>query len=569
VELSGYFAVARRWWWTLLVAAWVAGLAGFYFAGRIDPTYESQVKMLVGPINTDADTLRGAGLMIQTYGQVVTTEPVLKTTLDQLGLDFSPAALAAATRVTANDATRILTIRIQAGDPVLAAKIANELASTMITISRQGTVTRPEGQLAIIDDAKPNPDPVAPQVSLIVLLATAAGILAAIVLVLLIEYLGRSIRSREELARLAGAPVLGSVPAPRRANPHPKDLVDESSSAATVYRVLAARIVYGDPSEILRSVAVVDAESDTGSAVVAMNLARALARLGRRVVLIDSGSRGGLAQLFGVDPAPGLREIMDREVQPRSAMRMVGERMALVPAGYEGGELIDPERAKAVLDELAAYADVIVVATPPVQAGPAALSWGRAVDGTVLVARRDHAKREDVSAASETLIHVGGNLVGTILAERPAPLSGLFGRGRSGSSRMVPVAPPQSRPTQMATQMATATAAPAAASYGPAPSQMAAPVAPTLRPAIVRASAPVSPMPHVTTIGPVPQSVPAASSDTSESSDTDELAEEVDEDGPAAPAPKRSPTTTGRSTTARPRSAGRSTTSRSGPNTTS
>ena len=568
MELSGYFAVARRWWWTLLVAAWVAGLAGFYFAGRIDPTYESQVEMLVGPINTDADTLRGAGLMIQTYGQVVTTEPVLKTTLDQLGLDFSPAALAAATRVTANDATRILTIRIQAGDPVLAARIANELANTMITISRQGTVTRPEGQLAIIDEAKPNPDPVAPQVSLIVLLATAAGILAAIVLVLLIEYLGRSIRSREELARLAGAPVLGSVPAPRRANPHPKDLVDESSSAATVYRVLAARIVYGDPSEILRSVAVVDAESDTGSAVVAMNLARALARLGRRVVLIDGGSRGGLAPLFGVDPAPGLREIMDREVQPRSAMRMVGERLALVPAGFEGGELIDPERAKAVLDELAAYADVIVVATPPVQAGPAALSWGRAVDGTVLVARRDHAKREDVSAASETLIHVGGNLVGTILAERPAPLSGLFGRGRSGSSRMVPVTP-QTRPTQMATQMATATAAPAAAGYGSAQSQMAAPVAPALRPAIVRASAPVSPMPQVTTIGPVTQSVPAASTEAAETDETDDMAEEADEDGPAAPAPKRSPTTTGRSTTARPRSAGRSTTSRSGPNTTS
>jgi polysaccharide biosynthesis transport protein len=564
VELSGYFAVARRWWWTLLVAAWVAGLAGFYFASRIDPTYESQVKMLVGPINTDADTLRGAGLMIQTYGQVVTTDPILKSALDEVGLVIPTAALAANTRVTANDVTRILTIRVQAGRPELAASLANALAGTMITTAGQGTVTRPDGQLAIIQDAVPNPDPVAPQVSLIVLLATAAGILAAIVLVLLIEYLGRSIRSREELARLAGAPVLGSVPAPRRANPHPKDLVDESSSAATVYRVLAARIVYGDPTEILSSVAVVDAESDTGSAVVAMNLARALARLGRRVVLIDGGSRGGLAQLFGVDPAPGLREIMDREVQPRSAMRMIGERMALVPAGYEGGELIDPERAKAVLDDLSAFADVIVVATPPVQAGPAALSWARTVDGTVLVARRDHAKREDVSAASETLIHVGGNLIGTILAERPAPLSGLFGRGRSGSSRMVPVAPRS--PTQMATQMAAATAASAAASYGPAPGQMATPVAPTLRPAIVRASAPVSPMPHVTTIGPVTQVVPAESAETS---DSDETAEMADEDSPAAPAPKRSSTTTGRSATARSRSAGRSTTSRSGPNTTS
>ncbi len=88
MELSGYFAVARRWWWTLLVAAWVAGLAGFYFASRIDPTYESTVELVVGPINTDADTLRGAGLMIQTYGQLATTETVLTRTLGDLGLDM-------------------------------------------------------------------------------------------------------------------------------------------------------------------------------------------------------------------------------------------------------------------------------------------------------------------------------------------------------------------------------------------------------------------------------------------------------------------------------------------------
>ena len=115
MELSGYFAVARRWWWTLLVAAWVAGLAGFYVAGRIDPTYESEVKLLVGPINTDADTLRASGQMIQTYGQLVTTEPVIKQTLDELGSTVPPAQLALNTRVTANDATRILTIKVQDG----------------------------------------------------------------------------------------------------------------------------------------------------------------------------------------------------------------------------------------------------------------------------------------------------------------------------------------------------------------------------------------------------------------------------------------------------------------------
>src|SRR4029077_14952593 len=98
-------------------------------------------------------------------------------------------------------------------------------------------------------------------------------------------------------------------------------------------------------------------------------------------------------------------------------------------------DCVDPGPAKAVIHELLAYADVVVVAATPVQSGPGALAWARAVEGTVLIARRDHAKREDVAAAAETLLYVGDSLVAAILAERAAPLAGLFGRGRSGSSR--------------------------------------------------------------------------------------------------------------------------------------
>ena len=72
MELSGYIAVVRRWWWTLLVAAWVAGLTGFLVASQIAPTYESRVSLLVGPINTDQNTLRASGQLVQTYAQLVT-----------------------------------------------------------------------------------------------------------------------------------------------------------------------------------------------------------------------------------------------------------------------------------------------------------------------------------------------------------------------------------------------------------------------------------------------------------------------------------------------------------------
>jgi receptor protein-tyrosine kinase len=550
VELSGYFAVARRWWWTLLVAAWVAGLAGYYVASRIDPTYESGVRLLVGPINTDADTLRASGQLVQTYAQVVTTPPVLEAALGDLNIsatDLPPGLLAANTRVTANDVTRVLTIRVQNGNAERASDLAEQIATSMIALARAG-VNRPEGQLQIIQHAEPIPDPVAPQVSLIVLLATAAGIIAAIILILLIEYLSTSIRNREELARLAGVPVLGSVPAAAKARPDPKDLIDESSAAATVYRVLAARIVYGDPNETLQSMAIVDAESDTGSAVVAVNLARALSRLGRRVVLIDGGGHGGLAKLYGVEPAPGVRDVLSREVQPRAAMRMIGERLALIPAGFEGADLVDAERARAVINELLSYADIAIVATPPVHSGPAALAWTRAVHGTVFVARRDHARRQDVAAAAETLSHVGGRLIGAILAERPALLAGLFGRGRSGSAQTASVEPlPRPAPS--------VAAAPVVSSYRPSPSPMATPMATpmnapmatpqapnALRPSVVRASAPVAP----TMPTPIAQEPPP-----------------VDPEPPVE-TPKR--TTPGRSSTTRSRSTGRSTSSRTDPN---
>ena len=59
LELSGYLATARRWWWTLLVATWIAGLAGYLVATRIPATYEARSLMLVGPVGGDLNTLRG------------------------------------------------------------------------------------------------------------------------------------------------------------------------------------------------------------------------------------------------------------------------------------------------------------------------------------------------------------------------------------------------------------------------------------------------------------------------------------------------------------------------------
>lgn len=418
MELSGYLAVAKRWWWTLVVAAWVAGLTGYLVASTLAPTYESQVKVLVGPLNTDTNTLRASGQLIQTYAQIVTTDEMLASTIQEIGLELTPEELRAATRATANDVTRILTIRVQAGDPEQAAKLANELATELEQLT-SGGISRPEGLTKILEFARPETVPVAPQVSLLVMLAAIAGVVVAIVVVLLIEYFGNTIRTRQELATLARAPGLGTVQAPSSNPVRLVDLVVErapDSRSAAPYRLIAAKLALSGDREPVRSILVTDADWEAEAAIVAGNLAAALAKLGRSVVLIDgSGPDGTLTALNGWRDRDGLAELLSDAVRP-PARSQAGVRV--VPAGRDEAVGVDPDRMAELIGALAGSHGIVVIVGGPIQAAPNTLALARASDGVILVARRDRARRDDVIFAGESMRLVGASLFGVILTER-------------------------------------------------------------------------------------------------------------------------------------------------------
>ena len=151
MELSGYLAILRRWWWTLLVAAWVAGLMGYVIAGRIEPTYESSVRLLVGPINSDTNTLRASSQLVQTYAELTTSSGLLEATVKQLGVDAAQApnaalALAAVVRTIANDQTRILSIRVEGPDAALTTRAANGICDGLLSSKAFADIRMPPRQ---------------------------------------------------------------------------------------------------------------------------------------------------------------------------------------------------------------------------------------------------------------------------------------------------------------------------------------------------------------------------------------------------------------------------------------
>jgi receptor protein-tyrosine kinase len=440
VDLSGYLAIVRRWWWTLIVAAWIAGLTGWLVASTIPPTYESQAKVLVGPLNTDTDTLRASGLLVQTYAQYVSTREVLASAIQEVGLDLSPAELAASMRVTANDVTRILTIRVQAEDPEQAATLANTIATELEQLTSSG-LSRPEGLTQIIEFAEPSLEPVAPQVSLIVMLAAFAGIVVAVVVILLLEYFGDTIRTGRELAALAGVPLLGSVQAASGDKPEAGDLLvlqNPASRSAQPYRLIATKLALGPDPDAFSSVLVLDADSEPEAAVVATNLAAALGRGGRRTALIDGTGPGGtVTRLLGWTEREGLAETLAQDLRPGlpdSAGALAG-----MPGGRIPLEGVAPDDLRTVIEGLTTGGGIAIVVGGPISTSPVSLALARAVDSVVLVARRDRARREDVTLTTEALRMIGIVPVGVILTERPS-IFGLRREARKGGgARVTPI----------------------------------------------------------------------------------------------------------------------------------
>ena len=421
MELAGYLAVVRRWWTTLLIATWVAGLAGYFIASGVPSTYEGTTRLLVGPVVANVDVTRAAGALSYTYAELATSTPVLEEARESLGL---PAETIIVARAIPNETTRILDIRAEHGDAEVAAAIANFLGEHLIAREASGVVL-PEGQLSVVEAAVPNPIPIAPQVTLITIIAAGTGLLAAAVLVLLVEYFGNTINSPRELTDLAPVPYQGSAALGHRFRPTPElpSIVEGNpdSRGAAAVRMLATKLAYTDPEKPTSSALIVGTGANDGSADLALGVATTLARAGRRVLLVDANEETGeLSQLLGIDGSPGFAELLD---SPQLATDRVVMTRPRGPAVLSRGrstrlDLVDLEAAKRLMKRLASEYELVILTAAPIHLSGSALVWARSTELVLLAVERDRAKRDDVAYALENLSAIHATVLGTVLLDR-------------------------------------------------------------------------------------------------------------------------------------------------------
>lgn len=392
-------------------------MMGFLVAERLPATYESEATLLVGPVSGDRETLQASGTQARTYAGIAQTATILNRAAREVGM--TPSSVEGKLDVTASDITRLITIRARDSEAVRAAEIANSTARALTDYAnRQGLATPPEGRLTIVERAIPSTNEIGPSKDLILPLAAIAGLLGALGLAAFVDSLSTVVRNEEELSAIAPVAFLGSVDGAGGRAPAVDSAPD--SGAAAGYRLLAAKIELWNERNVPRSIVVVDARGGRSSVGFAANLAGALSEGGATVALVDNGERGDAASLFGFsEPAESGAQV--RRGRPVRAGQITLDRFRVKRSRLtilrlrNSSEPLEIETPTEVLRELLEEADVVVVTVPPLERSPNSLVWSRAAEATILVAERDHTRREQIPADVESLRRVGANVLGTVL----------------------------------------------------------------------------------------------------------------------------------------------------------
>ncbi|MBI4858709.1 MAG: polysaccharide biosynthesis tyrosine autokinase [Candidatus Riflebacteria bacterium] len=285
---------------------------------------------------------------------------------------------------------------------------------------------------SIVEPATIPKRPIRPRKIVNLALGLVVGLTLGIGLAYFLEYLDTTLKSKAEIARILGAPVLATI--------HNRALIDgvaggvekvsltlPTSPMAEAFKSLRASIKHAMSAIGGKVLLVTSAYPGDGKTTVATNLAISLAQSGDRVLLVDGDLRNPkVDDLFELKGKPGLGNVVDSEIE--TMLHPCGqEKLLVLPAGKRlsnPSEFLESPKVKQFIKELRERFDWIVVDSPPVNVVSDPMVLGPQVDGVLLVVFAGREDRSALEAAVERMRSVHATILGGLINNIQTPGSG-------------------------------------------------------------------------------------------------------------------------------------------------
>jgi non-specific protein-tyrosine kinase len=273
-----------------------------------------------------------------------------------------------------------------------------------------------------------------------VLIGLGIGLLLGVLAALLLELLDDSIRTQQDLVRIAGdVPLLGTIPPARARDASVVLLEQPASPTAEAYRSLRTAVLFALANRV-RCIAITTARTRDRKTETAANLAVSTAQLGERTVIVDCDMRfPRVHECFGIPNDTGFTSLVSGESHMHSLQPTEGNDPLFVvaagPVPPKPAELLGSARSHEVLEQLHADGTLVIVDTPPLLLATDTAVLAPALGGILLVVTARVTRKKELRKALELLRRVDAPLLGLVLQSAATAETGGFGEERSRRER--------------------------------------------------------------------------------------------------------------------------------------
>lgn len=300
----------------------------------------------------------------------------------------------------------------------------------------------------VIDPATPPQHPYKPKLPMNAAAGLMAGLMLGIAGVIIRSKADESLQEPGDAGLLLGIPELGVIPAgnaelsglsrlkaaylPGKGVKDPNQQIALSPMVADSFRAVLASILFAGARQRQRVLVVTSASPGEGKTTTSSNLAVTLAKMGRKVLLIDGDIRSPrLHSIFGLRNSTGLttaltqiainESLTDTFIQETGVSNL--HVLTSGPAIQAGADLMFSRLMPGLIAGYREQYDMVLIDTPPMLVMPDARALGRVADAVVLIARAGKTTRSAIQAAYRRFVEDRTPVLGVVLNSWNAKMS--------------------------------------------------------------------------------------------------------------------------------------------------
>ncbi|MDO4502351.1 MAG: CpsD/CapB family tyrosine-protein kinase [Coriobacteriia bacterium] len=211
----------------------------------------------------------------------------------------------------------------------------------------------------------------------------------------------------------------------RKKDLRPSIAISRSDAFQNAAATLMANIRFCSVDKPIKTIVITSSAPNEGKTTVAVALALAMVRAGKKVLMVEGDMRRRCLQgMLDVRTPHGVHAVLSHECTAEEAIVATNDE-GLFFLNAEGGipnpeAIIDSQSFADLLKDLGEAYDYVIIDTPPVAAFSDAAVIASRVDGTILVAREGYTERAEAAYATDQLKASGANILGVAMNGKSA-----------------------------------------------------------------------------------------------------------------------------------------------------